>query len=305
MNIGLIDVDSHNFPNLVLMKISAWYKRKGDNVSLLRTSDVLNGQNLFEQYDELYGACVFRENEKVANRLENFGVKMGGTGTNNRHIALPDMIEHIMPDYSLYGITDTAYGFLTRGCPRQCPFCIVSAKEGARSRKVADLSEWWAGQPNIKLLDPNILACPDCEELLLQLAGSNAWIDITQGLDARLLNKRNMELLNRIKIKNIHFAWDNPRDEGIKEKLVFFIRNTTMSIKHRKPSVYVLTNYWSTHEEDLMRIYWLRDSGFDPYVMIYNKKHAPQETRWLQRWVNNKRIFATVKRFEDYDWRRG
>lgn len=305
MNIGLIDVDSHNFPNLVLMKISAWYKRKGDNVSLLRPSDVLNGQNLFEQYDELYGACVFRENEKVANRLENFGVKMGGTGTNNRHIALPDMIEHIMPDYSLYGITDTAYGFLTRGCPRQCPFCIVSAKEGTGSRRVADLSEWWAGQKIIKLLDPNLLACPEHEYLLKQLAESGAWVDITQGLDIRLLTGSAMNLINRLKLKTIHFAWDHPRDGGIKEKLKLFMTRTTMSVKHRKPSVYVLTNYWSTHEEDLARIYWLRNNGFDPYVMIYDKPNAPQETRWLQRWVNNKRIFRLVERFEDYDPYRG
>lgn len=304
MNIGLIDVDSHNFPNLVLMKLSAWHKAQGDVVYLLKPGDILNGQNLFQSYDRLYGACVFSGHKEIVDALEKIGATVGGTGTKN-NVMLPDLIEHIMPDCSLYGVTDTAYGFLTRGCPRQCPFCIVSKKEGAQSRKVADLSEWWAGQKIIKLLDPNLLACPEHEYLLKQLAESGAWVDITQGLDIRLLTGRDMNLINRLKLKNIHFAWDHPRDGGIKEKLKFFMAKTTMSVKHRRPSVYVLTNYWSTHGEDLMRVYWLRDNGFDPYIMIFDKKHAPQETRWLQRWVNNKRIFRTVERFEDYDWHRG
>lgn len=304
MNIALVDVDSHNFPNLALMKLSAWHKSQGDNVFLVSSGDILNGQNLFTHYDKLYGACVFSGYEKTVAALEKIGVTIGGTGTHNNE-ALPEEIEHIMPDYSLYGITDTAYGFLTRGCPRQCPFCIVSSKEGSQSRKVADLSEWWAGQKIIKLLDPNILACPECEDLLKQLAESGARVDITQGLDARLLTERNMELINQMKIEKIHFAWDNPKDVEITRKFRFFIENTTMSVKHRKPCVYILTNYWSSHKSDLGRIYWLRDNGFGPYVMIYNKNHAPQETRWLQRWVNNKRIFTTVKRFEDYDWHRG
>lgn len=304
MNIALVDVDSHNFPNLALMKLSAWHKSQGDNVFLVSSGDILNGQNLFTHYDKLYGACVFSGYEKTVAALEKIGVTIGGTGTHNNE-ALPEEIEHIMPDYSLYGITDTAYGFLTRGCPRKCPFCIVSAKEGTKSRKVADLQEWWSGQKIIKLLDPNLLACTEQDDLLKQLADSGARVDVTQGFDARLLTDRNIELINRLKLEKIHFAWDNPKDETIRERLQFFYRHTTMSVKHRKPCVYILTNYWSTHAEDLSRIYWLRDNGFDPYVMIYDKPNAPQKTRWLQRWVNNKRIFTMVKRFEDYDWRRG
>lgn len=83
------------------------------------------------------------------------------------HVDLPYEIEHIYPDYSLYPVhtgygqalnTQTAYGFLTRGCPRNCDFCHVGQKEGLRSRKVADLSEFWNGQGNIELMDPNLLA---------------------------------------------------------------------------------------------------------------------------------------------------
>lgn len=303
MNIALVDIDSHHFPNLVLMKLSAWHKSRGDNVFLVNPRDVLLGQNLFYPYDKLYGACVFSENAPLAQRLEKIGVHVAGSGTGKQE-TLPDEIEHIMPDYSLYGISDVAYGFLTRGCPRCCPFCIVSGKEGRISKKVADLSEFWAGQKNIKLLDPNLLACPEHENLLAQLGGSGAWVDITQGLDARLLTDRNIELINQLKLKAIHFAWDNPKEKYIKEKLKTFISNTTMT-KHRKPSVYVLTNYWSSHEEDLERVYWLRDNGYSPYIMVYDKSHAPQETRYLQRWVNNKKIFGLIKKFEDYNHKRG
>ena len=128
MEVALIDVDSHNFPNLVLMKLSAWHKNRGDNVILMNAEEALSKEDLIFQYDKLYGACVFTGNEEIVGKLELKGVHVGGSGTSRLEI-LPCEIEHIMPDYSLYGITDTAYGFLTRGCPRRCPFCIVGRKE--------------------------------------------------------------------------------------------------------------------------------------------------------------------------------
>lgn len=127
-----------------------------------------------------------------------------------RDTNLPDEIEHIYPDYDLYPelTKDTAYGFLTRGCPRGCGFCHVESKEGKRSRKVADLSEFWRGQKNIILCDPNILACPQHMELLQQLADSGAKVNFNQGLDIRLVNDKNMELLKQIRLDSIHFAFD-------------------------------------------------------------------------------------------------
>jgi hypothetical protein len=303
MNIGLVDVDSHHFPNLCLMKLSAWYKSQGHNVDLLKPDDVLLGQNMFSPYDKIFGACVFKENREFADEIQRMGVHVAGTGTDSNE-TLPDYIEHIMPDYELYGITDTAYGFLTRGCPRACPFCIVAEKEGKKSRKVADLSEFWNGQKYIKLLDPNLLACEDHLYLLEQLVYSGARVDFTQGVDARLLNSENIDLLNQIKIKSLHFAWDNPRDTVTKEALKMFRKRTVIK-DHRKLNVYVLCNYWSTHEQDLYRVYWLRDNGYDPYVMIFDKAHAPQETRYLQRWVNNKIIFGTIREFQNYDHKVG
>ena len=298
MEIGLVDVDGTRFPNLVLMKLSAWHKARGDNVHLLRPEDVLLGGNLFGGYDKLYAACVFTENCGTAIRLKELGAEVGGTGTNNPS-TLPHEIEHAYPDYALYGDAHTAYGFLTRGCPRACPFCIVAGKEGKASRKVADLDEFWHGEREIKLLDPNLLAAEESLDLLTQLAASGAWIDFTQGLDARLLTEANIELLNACKVKMLHFAWDNPRDTAVPRMLNFFTRHTNIK-GYRKRKVYVLTNYWSTHAEDLQRVYWLRAHDYDPYVMIYDKSNAPKETRRLQRWVNDKIIFRSCERFEDY-----
>lgn len=297
MNIGLIDVDDTSYPNLVLMKLSAWHKAKGDTVELLKPDDVLGGDSLFNPHDKLIGACVFTKNMPIVKALRVQGVEVAGCGTDDKR-ALPNEIEHIMPDYSLYGITNTAYGFLSRGCPRGCPFCIVAAKEGKQSRKVADLSEWWNGQKEIKLYDPNLLACPERDDLIRQLIDSGAWVDVNQGFDARLLNDDVIDMINMLKIKMMHFAWDNPRDEVTPKMLSKFAEKNNLEFRRRR--VYVLVNYWSTFEEDLYRVYWLRDNGYDPYVMIYDKDNAPKKIRYLQRWVNNKFIFRSCEKFDEY-----
>lgn len=291
IKIGLIDVDGHNWPNLCLMKIAAYHKARGDTVEW---------HNGLCRYDLVYKSRVFTDEYSTD---ENYIIHAdriitGGTGydLDNR---LPDVVEHMCPDYTIYPqFPDTAYGFLTRGCPRNCGFCIVSQKEGRKSVHTADLSEFMAGNRNIKLMDANLLACPDHEKLLVQLSESGAWVDFTQGLDIRLVTHDNVQLLNRLKMKTIHFAWDNP-DEDLTGDFRRFAEFTAFR-NTRKRSVYVLCNYGSTHEQDLYRVYTLRGMGYDPYIMIYNKPSAPPITRRLQRWVNNKWIFYCVPDFAEY-----
>ena len=122
-------------------------------------------------------------------------------------------------------------------------------------------------------------------------------LDFSQGLDIRLITDKDMEYINKMRIKMPHFAWDNPKDNLAPKFKLFsdrFRRKSNIGM------VYCLTNYNSTMDENLYRIYTLRDLGFDPYVMIYNKPNAPKEIRQLQRWCNNKFIFKSCKRFEDY-----
>lgn len=300
MKIGLIDVDSHNFPNLALMKLSAWHKTQGDAVEWWWG---------FGEYDRVYMSKVFDEtySPDIPEPLNAREIIKGGTGYGLDNL-LPDEVEHIYPDYSLYqALTkETAYGFLTRGCPRACGFCIVAGKEGRAARKVADLSEWWHGQKHIELMDPNLLACPEHIGLLQQLKDSGAQVNFNQGLDARFLTPKNIDLINAIRLKDIHFAWDFMiESEEVLKGLRLYRDLGKRKVHGAFGTVYVLTNYDTTTEENLYRIYTLRDMGFDPYVMIYDKPNAPHEIRMLQRWCNNRMIFRSEPDFYKYDPKRG
>lgn len=304
--IGLIDVDGHNFPNIPLMKLSAWHKAQGDSVEWY--SPMFSGH-----MDKVYMSKVFSFSEDYEFCIDADEIVKGGSGycislvdgkevfDKSKDNNLPHEVEHIYPDYSLYGIEDTAYGFLSRGCPRGCDFCHVEAKEGRRSVKVADLNEFWNGQKNIVLCDPNILACREWKDLLQQLIDSNAWVDFNQGLDIRLMTEEKAEMLKQIKCKNFHFAWDRFED---KEKILpkFKMFKDITGFDHGKLTVFVLCNFDTTFEQDLERIYTLRDIGYHPYVMLYDKEHIRKghRLRRLQRWANNRFIFARCKTFEEY-----
>lgn len=311
MKIGLIDVDGHNYPNIPLMKISAWHKSQGDQVEWY---DPLFSGHL----DKVYMSKVFSFSPDYEYFVDADEVVKGGSGycinlvngkevfDKSKDVDLPPEIEHIYPDYSIYGITDTAYGFLTRGCPRGCSFCHVEAKEGRRSFKVADLNEFWDGQKYIVLCDPNILACKEWKPLLQQLIDSNAWVDFNQGLDIRLMTEEKATMLKQVKTKLIHFAWDRYED---KEKILpkFEMFKSITGLDERKLVVYVLCNFDTTFEQDLERIYTLREMGYWAYVMLYDKEHIPKghKLRKLARWVNNRFIFATCPTFEEYQKKKG
>lgn len=309
MKIGLIDVDGHHYPNLPLMKISAWHKAKGDTV---RWYEPLDG--MIEKYDKVYLSKVFSFTPDYDYPIYADEIEKGGSGycislvdgkevyDTSKDKNLPYEIEHIYPDYSLYPeeTKDTAYGFLTRGCPRGCGFCHVAAKEGKCSVKVADLSEFWRGQKNIVLCDPNILACKDHPELLQQLIDSKAVVEFNQGLDIRLVTDRNMELLKQIRLNGIHFAFDRYQDKDIVEpRLRAFAEKTGFNKDRGRVMVYILVNFDTTIEQDLYRIRLCRELKFSPYPMIYDKEHADPIYRKLQRWCNNF-IFWQTPTFEEY-----
>jgi hypothetical protein len=293
MKIGLIDVDGHNFPNLALMKLSAYHKSIGDQV------EWFNG---FFEYDRVYMAKVFTFTDDFQTCVRAKEVIKGGTGYDETS-KLPDEVFNMYPDYELYGITDTAYGFLTRGCPRNCDFCNVSQVQGIKSNKVADLNQFWNGQKNIILLDPNITACKDWKNLFEQLIKSKANVDFSQGIDARTLTEEKIEMLKQIRLKHVHFALDNPKDTDLVISKLKMLYDLT-GWKRGKVSVYVLVNFGSTLEEDLERVYKIKELGFNPYVMIYDKDKLPKKhiLRKLQRYVNNKFIFWSddCKTFDDY-----
>lgn len=312
MRIGLIDVDGHNFPNIPLMKLSAWHKAQGDTVEWY--------QPLFSGHmDRVYMSKVFGFTPDYEHCIDADEIIKGGSGyciklVDGREVydkskdqPLPDEIEHIYPDYGLYPelTKDTAYGFLTRGCPRGCDFCHVQRKEGGVSHKVSDLSEFWNGQKKIVLCDPNILAYRGHMELLQQLVDSGASVNFNQGLDIRLVNDKNIELLKQIRLESIHFAFDRWQDKDIIEpRLRMFSEKTGWTKDKGRVMVYILCNFDTTIDQDIYRIQLCRELNFSPYPMIYDKKHADPVYKRIQRWCNNF-IFWKVKTFEEYTRAKG
>jgi hypothetical protein len=320
MKIGLIDVDGHNFPNIPLMKLSAWHKAQGDSVEWYQP--MLSGH-----MDKVYMSKVFSFTPDYQYFVDADEVIKGGSGycitlteggrevyDTSKDKNLPYEVEHTYPDYSIYPeLTgygkplkqQTAFGFLSRGCPRGCSFCHVKAKEGQRAYKVADLTEFWSGQGNIVLCDPNLLACKEHMDLLQQLADSKAKVNLNQGIDIRLVNDTNLELIKKIRLNGIHLAFDRWQDKDIVEpRLRAFAEKTGFTRNRGRVMVYILCNYDTTLEQDLYRIQLCRELNFSPYPMIYDKEHCDPVYKQLQRWCNNF-IFWKVPTFEEYKRTKG
>jgi ParB/RepB/Spo0J family partition protein len=294
--------DAVHFPNLPLMKLSTYHKAQGDTVEHIAAGG---------HYDKVYLSKTFflPQLRNIPQEQPPFFADMvvkGGTGYAIRtdggkemyeqedDTPLPPEIENLCPDYSLYPDRENAaYGFLTRGCPNNCKFCIVTQKEGTCSRQVANTGQFWRGQSKIRLLDPNLLACRDRESILKELIATKARIDFTQGLDARLMTEDIAQLINRMKLDMVHFAFDNVKHESS------VIRGLETFKKHYKGGdrnlrVYVLTNFDSTLTEDWHRVCAVRKCSYYPYVMIYQKGTHPQFLTDLARWANNPRLYRTT-----------
>lgn len=311
MKIGLIDVDGHRFPNLALMRISAYHKAQGDEV-VWWWSD-------FEHYDIVYMSKIFSDAyskdkpepmnaDKIIKGGTGYCISLGADGKEHfdqsKNTPLPPEIEKMFPDYSIYPQFDFAVSMTSRGCPRGCGFCHVAAKEGRCAVKVANVSDFWNGQKEIKVLDPNITACRDKRDLFKQYRETGAACDFTQGLDIRLIDDDDIADINAMKLKNVHFAWDNPQQD-LRESFRRYTERATHKPKGRYGTVYILTNYESCTlrehvDRALFRIYSVAEMKFDPYLMIYDKPHAPTALKKMQRWCNNKRIFGAEPDFYNY-----
>ncbi len=290
MNIGILDIDGHNFPNLALMKLSAFHKNRGDNVEFY---------SIFNNYDIVYKSKVFTFSQDYPHYINN-GDKIisGGTGYHQYH-NLQNEIEHIMPDYSLYN-EKKAYGFLTRGCPNKCSWCIVPKKEGAIVGN-ADITEFWSGQKEAILLDNNVLAHKHGLEQIEKIVDLGIKIDFNQGLDARLIAKIKeiAKLLSKVKwTRYLRMACDTKSQIPFIEKALSNLNE--FGFKNYKVFVYVLVK---DIEDALIRINFLKQRGCSPFAQPYrdlkNNILPTKQQKRVARWTNHKAIFKTVE-FADY-----
>ncbi len=293
MNILLIDHDSL-LPNLALMKISSYHKSIGDKIFL----------NTCANPDKVYISCIFKKNRAQVLGLkylfpDDTKIIIGGVGFNQEK--LPDKIENIKPDYSLYDI-DYSMGYTSKGCIRKCSFCVVPKYEGKIKNHHSIELIMDQNHNKLMLFDNNYLASPKWSQNLKIIIDSGIKINFNQGLDIRLLNDENAELLSNAKIFNkkfkanqIHFAFDSLK---YKRSICDGINKLSeYGIKPYRLMFYVLVNYDTSFYEDFYRTGLLIKYKTDPFIM--KNSDSDQLLNHFTRFIN-KRIYKSDK-FEDYN----
>ncbi len=292
MNIGLVDVDGHNFPNFALMKIAAFHKAKGDNVEW--------AMPMFGEYDRVYQSKIFTftPDEQTDWLCE---VVKGGTGYDIRS-RLADEIETLsLMDYSIYSQYQFSIQFFSRGCIRHCPFCLVHDKEGdIHPVEPVDLNP---NGKHIEVLDNNFFANPEWKSAVDYLLKAKQKINL-HGVDVRIMDEEQAYWLNKLPLyKSVHIAWDLPQID-LTDKL----REIVRYIKAWKLMCYILVGFNSTIDQDMYRIERCRELGIKPYVMPYrdfeNKTSPSQYARDLAQYVNKPQIFKSCS-FADFMPRKG
>ena len=280
MNISLVDVDGHNFPNLALMKLSIWHKAQGDSVEWY--------DPLFSRPDKIYASKVFTFTPDFQDYAAGDPEPIrGGTGY-DPNVKLPDEVEQMIPDYSLYPDFTAALGFLTRGCIRNCPWCIVPKKEG-RLREVGDIERISAGRKEVVLLDNNFLAAD--KEFVREQLEKAAWlkirIDFNQGLDARLVTPENAKLLAACRwIRCIRFSCDTAAMIEPIRRAVSLIRERGVK---REIFCYMLVKDIADAEIRLRALVDLKVTPFaQPYRDFTSDSTPTEEQRRFASFVNVK-----------------
>jgi radical SAM superfamily enzyme YgiQ (UPF0313 family) len=278
MNIGLYDIDS-KIANLALMKISTWHKKQDDQVNWYMPL-------LHNTFDKIYCSKIYDYTE-YPDRWEE--MEFGGTGHDIK-IKLKKEIENCNPDYSIYPNCDYSIQLFSRGCIRKCKFCVVHEKEGYI--KPIEIKNNNINGKYIIILDNNFFANPLWKSAINVIKKWDKPVQIMQGIDIRIINENQIKALNEIKIyKRLYTAWDN-----VKDNLIYKLKLLKNGVKY-EIFCYVLIGYDSNFEQDYYRVMKLKEIGYKPYIMPYNKKDKYQKR--FARWVNHKAIFNTVD-WKDY-----
>lgn len=302
MNIGLIDVDGHNFPNLALMKLSAYHKSNGDDVEWWWMGG---------RYDIVYMSKVFTHTPDFLYAIANAdSVIKGGTGY-DIFSKLPDDVDCLQPDYSIYPWIDkkTAYGFLTRGCPNKCHWCVVPKKEGL-IRPYMDVDEIAIeGRNRLILMDNNIVACDYGIGQIEKIVERKYRVDFNQAIDARLITDDVARLLSKVKWLGgyVRFGCDTHAQikycENVIEKMISY---------GYKGSFMLYTMLHGDIEECYERvsrwreIYGSRVACQSQPVLDFTKKvqNIPQWQKDMARWSNQHTAYAICD-FKDFEPRKG
>ena len=283
MRIGLIAVDGRNgFPNLALMRLSNWHKRRGDTVEWWTG---------FTHYDRVYMSKVFTFTPDFDTVINAEEIVTGGTGYKDFG-SLPPEVEACQPDYTLYPNWKPAIGFLTRGCFRSCDFCIVPRKEGPLHPAASWEEVKRPDSREMILLDNNVLASDYGLDQIDRMSREQVWVDFNQGLDARLITPEIARMLARLHlIRFVRLACDT-------SEMLPVIRQATAYLKEAGVAQSRLWSYALVRdvEEALQRVQALREMGVEPFVQPYRDYDGgepTEEQKAFARWVNRKSLFKS------------
>ncbi len=293
MKIALEALDGHHFPNLALMRLSAWHKAQGDSV------EWWNG---FTHYDRVYLSKVFTFTPDFDTVIDADEVITGGTGYRD-YRSLPPEVEAASPDYSIYPWYQRAVGFLTRGCIRHCSWCIVPRKEGY----IHPAATWeQVKRPDsreIVFLDNNVLASDFGLEQIGRMGRERVWVDFNQGLDARLITPETAALLADLHwIRFVRLSCDTSDMLPVIEQAAAYLREAGVAVS--RLWAYVLVQ---DVDDAHRRVLALEKIGFTPFAQPYRDYDGgepPDEQKAFARWVNVRSVHRSCAWEDYYDSRR-
>jgi len=289
MRIGLVDVDGHRgFPNLALMRLSAWHKAQGDEVEWWTG---------FVHYDRVYMSKVFTFTPDFNTVIDADEIVTGGTGYRD-YTPLPPEVEATRPDYSIYPHFKQAIGFLTRGCVRNCSWCVVPQKEGGIRPAAAWDEIKRPDSREIIFLDNNVLASDHGLEQIDRMGHEQVWVDFNQGLDARLITPETAALLARLHwIRFVRVSCDTSAMLPVIEQAAAYMREAGIA-PSRLWSYVLVQDVDDAHR----RVTALRNMGIEPFAQPYRGYDGGEPTaeqKAFARWVNHKAAFNSCE-WKDY-----